>query len=95
MKVNLSISIIAILISSFALFKSIKSPVPKISEKQLQEAMNEALRKREEEFVIGMKPKFEAMFLASGEHSESDWDPKTMEELIEPLFKTVSGVSGD
>jgi hypothetical protein len=54
-------------------------------------AAENALRKRELEIVKAWAPKFQAIHLAMTESPmASDYDPKTIEELLQPLAEIVA-----
>lgn len=92
MKANLSISILALLISTASLIYSHQSRTA-VDQEQIQKAASEALRIREKEFINQIKPKFEVMFAEISDEPKKEWNPQTIEELIEPITKIIETMS--
>jgi hypothetical protein len=87
MKANLSISILALVISTASLIDSRRARTA-VDQEQIQRAASEALRLREKEFVRNFKPKFLELFADMGDQPK-EWNPETIDELIAPIAKII------
>lgn len=66
-----------------------------MDQEQVQKAADDALMAREKRFVEEMKPRFQIMFAEMGDEFDKDWNPETIEELLEPLTRIMNEVSAE
>ena len=92
MKKNTIISVLALLLSLAALIQiNLRDDT---DEELIKTSVDLALKNRELAFVHSYKPKIQAMI--SGQifetHEEygKEWNPKTLEELFEPINKLIN-----
>lgn len=83
-------SCLALIIATIALGMSLSRRGP-VSDAEISKLVDEALAKREKEFVAHLRPKFQRVFAdMTGEDKAEDWSPQTLEELVAPLVKITS-----
>ncbi len=92
MKVSLPISIVALILSIASLIYSNRAHSP-VDQDQVQQAAREALKEREKIFVENTKPKVQAMFAEMDDEFGKEWNPETIEELMEPITKVINAMA--
>lgn len=92
MKASLPVSILALILSTASLIRSCRTPAT-VDQEQVQIAASEALKVREKEFVEDMKPRFQMMFAEMGDEFDKEWNPETINELIEPLTRIINDMN--
>ena len=94
MKTPTLLSIFALVLAALALVLSIQNREP-MDPAKIELAADQALRKREKEFVEELRPKFQRMFAEMSGDIDKTWNPQTIGELIDPLTKIINEVSGE
>jgi hypothetical protein len=93
MKPSTLLSITALLLSLGSGLLALRA-ASEVSEEQIRALVDARLAARELKFVQTYSPKFREMFEGMNDpESWADWNPKTMEELVSPLVKIVSGMT--
>ncbi|TAE86912.1 MAG: hypothetical protein EAZ71_09930 [Verrucomicrobia bacterium] len=94
MKTPTLLSIFALVLAALALVLSIQNREP-MDPAKIELAADQALRKREKEFVEELRPQFQRMFAEMSGDIDKTWNPQTIGELIDPLTKIINEVSGE
>ena len=88
--VSSAVSWIALVASLTAIFLYINQP-KRLTEADVQIAVNAALVKREKAFVAKNAPVFKELFAeVFADMGRKNWDPQTLDELLEPLLKVLA-----
>jgi hypothetical protein len=89
------ISAIALFVSLGAGYLAFKAS-SETSEAKINALVDARLAARELKFVQAYAPRLREMFVAMDDSEYgSDWDPKTLEELVAPLVKITSGMTSE
>lgn len=89
MKISTPLSILALTVSLFTLYRT---ETGTSSQATSDVAADKALRKREAEIVKNFAPKFQEMFADLDGSPGKDWDPKTLEELFAPVIRITESM---
>lgn len=93
MKVIPLTSTLALIASLGAGFVAIRAQ-SKVSETKINALVDARLAARELELVQAWAPKYREMFMAMNESEYGrDWNPRTLEELVAPVFEVVNGMT--
>ena len=91
MKAPTLLSLCALVASITAIVLHFTAPKPP-GDAEIEAMVNAALAKKEQAFVAKNTPAFKAMFaeVEFKGQPQGTWEPKTLEELFEPLIRIIT-----